>query len=215
MFDRERFECDPTNFRRHTLFDHVAILDRVMPQFLPRFFRRIHRTRRALLQSPGVIGMRVREYDHAGIYAFQFSQPIKRTIDHHFCTAIRNQQRCMHTMPPRAHVELAACADKLQLHWNHSRHPERSRGNPWLLRSVLSRDPSTRFAPLGMTVIAVLNRRSSTKLSKGRILVMETTNRSPRINHVSWGRLEVEGKAEPYKDAKLFPGGLREWNWRE
>jgi hypothetical protein len=66
-----------------------------------------------------------------------------------------------------------------------------------------------------MMVIAVLNRPSSTKLSKGRILVMETTNRSPRINHVSWGRLEVEGKAEPYKDAKLFPGGLREWNWRE
>jgi hypothetical protein len=44
---------------------------------------------------------------------------------------------------------------------------------------------------------------------------MERTNRSPRINHVSWGRLEVEGKAEPYKDAKLFPGGSREWNWRE
>jgi hypothetical protein len=38
---------------------------------------------------------------------------------------------------------------------------------------------------------------------------------SPRIKHVSWGRLEVEGRAEPYKDAKLFPGGSREWNWRE
>ncbi len=38
---------------------------------------------------------------------------------------------------------------------------------------------------------------------------------SPQIKHVSWGRLEVEGKAEPYKDAKLFPGGSREWNWRE
>jgi hypothetical protein len=44
---------------------------------------------------------------------------------------------------------------------------------------------------------------------------METSNRSPRIKHVSWGRLEVEGEAEPYKDAKLFPGGSREWNWRE
>jgi len=32
---------------------------------------------------------------------------------------------------------------------------------------------------------------------------------SPRIKHVSWGRLEVEGRAEPYKDAKLFPGGRR------
>jgi len=38
---------------------------------------------------------------------------------------------------------------------------------------------------------------------------------SPRIKHVSWGRLDVEGKTEPYKDAKLFPGGSKEWNWRE
>jgi hypothetical protein len=44
---------------------------------------------------------------------------------------------------------------------------------------------------------------------------MERTNRSPRIQHVSWGRLEVEGEPEAYKDAKLFPGGSREWNWRE
>ena len=44
---------------------------------------------------------------------------------------------------------------------------------------------------------------------------MQRSNRSPRIEHISWGRLEVEGEAEPYKDAKLFPGGSREWNWRE
>jgi hypothetical protein len=44
---------------------------------------------------------------------------------------------------------------------------------------------------------------------------VKNQHRSPRINHVSWGRLEVEGRAEPYKDAKLFPGGSREWNWRE
>jgi hypothetical protein len=43
----------------------------------------------------------------------------------------------------------------------------------------------------------------------------ETRNRSPRIKHVSCGQLEVEGRAEPYKDAKLFPGGSREWNWRD
>ena len=44
---------------------------------------------------------------------------------------------------------------------------------------------------------------------------MESSNRSPRITHVSWGKLEVEGETEPYKDAKLFPGGSCEWNWRE
>jgi hypothetical protein len=45
--------------------------------------------------------------------------------------------------------------------------------------------------------------------------VMQSSSRSPRINHVSWGRLEVEGNAEPHKDAKLFPGGSCEWNWHE
>jgi hypothetical protein len=45
--------------------------------------------------------------------------------------------------------------------------------------------------------------------------MMKIDNHSPRIKHVSWGRLEVEGGSEPYKDAKLFPGGSREWNWRE
>jgi hypothetical protein len=44
---------------------------------------------------------------------------------------------------------------------------------------------------------------------------VESTDPSPHIKHVSWGRLEVEGKADPYKDAKLFPGGSRGWNWRE
>lgn len=37
---------------------------------------------------------------------------------------------------------------------------------------------------------------------------------SPRITHLSWGRLEVEG-LRSFKDAKLFPGGSREWDWRE
>jgi hypothetical protein len=44
---------------------------------------------------------------------------------------------------------------------------------------------------------------------------MDDRNRSPRINHVSWGRLEVQGQTEPYKDAKVFPGGSCEWNWDE
>lgn len=37
---------------------------------------------------------------------------------------------------------------------------------------------------------------------------------SPRISHLSWGRIEVEGGAS-FKDAKLFPGGAREWDWNE
>lgn len=43
---------------------------------------------------------------------------------------------------------------------------------------------------------------------------METESRSPRIEHVSWGRLEIEGDTR-HKDAKLWPGGSREWDWNE
>ena len=42
---------------------------------------------------------------------------------------------------------------------------------------------------------------------------MERHARPPRITHLSWGRLEAEGKT--FKDAKLFPGGSREWDWGE
>jgi len=38
---------------------------------------------------------------------------------------------------------------------------------------------------------------------------------SPRITHVSWGTLEVEGRERPFKDAKLYPGGGRAWDWNE
>jgi hypothetical protein len=35
-----------------------------------------------------------------------------------------------------------------------------------------------------------------------------------RITHLSWGRIEVEG-GRTFKDAKLWPGGVREWDWNE
>lgn len=38
--------------------------------------------------------------------------------------------------------------------------------------------------------------------------------RSPQILNLTWGQLEIEGK-QYFKDAKLFPGGAREWDWRE
>ena len=38
---------------------------------------------------------------------------------------------------------------------------------------------------------------------------------SPRIKNLSWGRFEVEGQPEIFKDAKLYPGGAREWDWTE
>lgn len=45
---------------------------------------------------------------------------------------------------------------------------------------------------------------------------MTSTNRtSPRITHLSWGRLEVEDRDAAFKDAKLYPGGARAWDWNE
>ncbi len=43
---------------------------------------------------------------------------------------------------------------------------------------------------------------------------MDPKARSPRISRLSWGRLETaDGRS--FKDAKLFPGGARAWDWRE
>jgi len=37
---------------------------------------------------------------------------------------------------------------------------------------------------------------------------------SPRIANFSWGRLELDS-GDVFKDAKLFPGGARAWDWNE
>ncbi len=43
---------------------------------------------------------------------------------------------------------------------------------------------------------------------------MKQSVNSPRITHLQWGSLEIEGNNR-FKDAKLYPGGAREWDWRE
>ena len=37
---------------------------------------------------------------------------------------------------------------------------------------------------------------------------------SPRILRLSWGQIDVEGGIR-FRDAKLYPGGSKEWDWRE
>ena len=37
---------------------------------------------------------------------------------------------------------------------------------------------------------------------------------APRINHLSWGLIEIDGYP-PFKDAKVYPGGARAWDWTE
>jgi hypothetical protein len=43
---------------------------------------------------------------------------------------------------------------------------------------------------------------------------MDDTAVSPEITRVSWGALEAEG-GRRFGDALLYPGGAREWDWRE
>lgn len=42
----------------------------------------------------------------------------------------------------------------------------------------------------------------------------ERRKQSPRVTTLAWGRIEVNGVGA-FKDAKVFPGGAREWDWNE
>jgi len=44
--------------------------------------------------------------------------------------------------------------------------------------------------------------------------IAEPKRHSPRIVALAWGKIEVEGTGT-LRDAKLFPGGAKEWDWRE
>jgi hypothetical protein len=41
---------------------------------------------------------------------------------------------------------------------------------------------------------------------------MKQSIESPRITHLDWGQVEVDGQ-RLFKDAKCFPGGSRAWDW--
>ena len=42
----------------------------------------------------------------------------------------------------------------------------------------------------------------------------DNPTQSPKVTHISWGRMEVEGLGTG-RDFKLYPGGGREWDWTE
>ncbi len=43
---------------------------------------------------------------------------------------------------------------------------------------------------------------------------MSTGENSLQIIGIEWGKIEVDG-LDVFRDAKLYPGGGREWDWRE
>ena len=42
----------------------------------------------------------------------------------------------------------------------------------------------------------------------------ETADRSPRISHIAWGSMQIEGVGSG-RDFKLWPGGGRAWDWAQ
>ena len=44
--------------------------------------------------------------------------------------------------------------------------------------------------------------------------MQQTEKQSPRIEHISWGQMMIEGTGSG-KDFKLWPGGARTWDWTE
>lgn len=43
---------------------------------------------------------------------------------------------------------------------------------------------------------------------------MDNKNVSPKINSIKWGQVSTD-EGNQYKDAKLYPGGSRAWDWNE
>ncbi len=62
--------------------------------------------------------------------------------------------------------------------------------------------------------IEVARVRPTYILKTGTPMRPKRSTSSPRVTHLSWGRIELDDNRS-FKDAKLFPGGAREWDWRE
>lgn len=43
---------------------------------------------------------------------------------------------------------------------------------------------------------------------------MSVNNSSPKVDSIKWGSIAIDD-GQKYKDAKLYPGGSREWDWNE
>jgi hypothetical protein len=90
--------------------DDAAIIHSTALQRLPRLLRSENGTRRAILQAPGVIGMRMRQHDRIGSQPSHSPQPVESAVDHHAAGAMPDQERRVHTMLAGPRLDLAASA---------------------------------------------------------------------------------------------------------
>ena len=88
----------------------------------------------------------------------------------------------------------------------------RQRHCHWCKAKVLSQERGAVRVPV-RGLLAVKSYGDSPTFSS-RIRPVTISDGSPCITRLSWGHLEVEG-GQTSKDAKLFPGDAREWDWRE
>src|SRR5262245_13474935 len=116
MLHRKGLKRDTANSLWFAQREDSAIIHSTALQRLPRLLRCENGTRRAILQAPGVIGMRMRQYDCVGSQPPKFPQPVESAVDHHAPGAMRDQERTVHTMLPGAHLDLAAGAEEMEMH---------------------------------------------------------------------------------------------------
>jgi hypothetical protein len=74
--------------------------------------------------------------------------------------------------------------------------------------AIMSIERNRSVMPTNATVICAMCEASASSVRA------QPKMRSPRVTALAWGKIEVEG-AGTFRDAKLFPGGAREWDWRE
>ncbi len=116
MLDREGLKRNTANLRRDTFFDQTAVVDGAVFQCLPCLLRREHRAWRALFQAPGVVRMRMGEYDRGGMQTFDFAQPIKAAVNHNSVATVGQEHGGVHPMPPRPCLNLSARAEECEFH---------------------------------------------------------------------------------------------------
>uniref|UniRef100_A0AAU2JWK0 MTH938/NDUFAF3 family protein n=1 Tax=Streptomyces sp. NBC_00049 TaxID=2903617 RepID=A0AAU2JWK0_9ACTN len=101
----------------------------------------------------------------------------------------------------------SGCLDMKTLYATKARVPLRAAVKGRMPRGLLSRRRHTHHALDDAIEQAEL-------MSNLMLWTPPAADRSPRITHLSWGRIEAEGLPAG-KDFKLYPGGGRPWDWSE
>lgn len=121
MLDRECLECNAIYIDRLAFRYDLALADRIRRQQWPCLGCRIDGTRRAVRESPGVIRVTVRHDDGGRLQRFDPTQPVSPTVNEDTGIRLSYEQRAVAAMPPRFLLDVAAGAEKGEVHAANSR----------------------------------------------------------------------------------------------